>query len=67
MKRGYFYCHTSRGGLLTAPTAISTEDLSGNDAGQNGVWSCVEVPIEQISRDGSKIVNWLDRLGFELL
>jgi hypothetical protein len=46
---------------------LSTEDLTGDPAGQDGVWSCVEVPTEEISRQGSRVVNYLDRFFPELL
>jgi hypothetical protein len=29
--------------------------------------SCTAIPLDEISRWGTRVVNWAERLGFELL
>jgi hypothetical protein len=66
VRRGYFYCSVPGADPITGPNALSTSDLTGLSAGGGLQWSCYEVPIGTVSKWATRVVSWMERLGFYL-
>lgn len=54
------------GDPITGPSALSTSDLTGKESG-SGRWVCTEVPLDEIAKWGTKSLNFLERIGLEIL
>jgi len=52
---------------VTGPTALSTVDLTGSPDGAGGTLECQALPLDEISKWGSRAVRILDKLLPELI
>lgn len=61
-----FLCSASSGSPLTLPESISSSDLTGVPISPGVHWQCVEVPVDQLARYGTKALQVLERFGLSV-
>lgn len=57
------------GDPITGPSSLSTVDLSGTPVPGGGgeKWTCSEVPVDEVAKYSTKALNFLEKIGFDLI